>query len=179
MCGIAGCYDLTAATSPDGLRQIVERMIARLVHRGPDESGIWVSAEEGLGLGHRRLSIIDRSAAGSQPMRTCDGRLTLIYNGEIYNHGRLRPELESGGYHFRGHSDTEVLLAAIQAWGVRGALERANGMFAFAVWDSQERSLTLARDRLGIKPLYWAWLGGQLVFASELKAVAAHPDFRP
>ena len=179
MCGIAGCFDTTAQTPGDTLRRNVEAMAAALVHRGPDEGAVWFDAERSVALGHRRLSILDLSPAGSQPMHSACGRFTLVYNGEIYNHGELGAELRSQGHAFRGHSDTEVLLAAIRQWGVREAVERANGMFAFAVWDAHEQTLTLARDRLGIKPLYFGWLGRTLVFASELKAIVRHPDFRP
>jgi len=178
MCGIAGCFDLSAQLPDQRLRAIAAAMAERLVHRGPDEGAIWTDASRGIALGHRRLSILDLSPAGSQPMHSDCGRYTIVFNGEIYNHGELRAELAAAGCAFRGHSDTEVLLAAITAWGVRAALEKSNGMFAFAVWDAREQTLTLARDRLGIKPLYYAWLSRQLVFASELKALGAHPDFR-
>jgi asparagine synthase (glutamine-hydrolysing) len=179
MCGIAGCFDLTAQTPDARLHQIVSAMAGTLVHRGPDEGAVWTDASRGIALGHRRLSILDLSPAGSQPMHSACGRLTIVFNGEIYNHRELRAELAATGHAFHGHSDTEVLLAAIASWGMLTALKRSNGMFAFAVWDAREQTLTLARDRLGIKPLYYAWVGRQFVFASELKGLKAHPDFRP
>jgi asparagine synthase (glutamine-hydrolysing) len=150
-------------------------MAQTLAHRGPDAGGVWTDPDGAVSLGHRRLSIIDLSSDGAQPMRSAGGRYVLSYNGELYNFRALRAELSS--YPFRGGSDTEVLLAAVERWGVRGALERANGMFAFALWDPRRRELHLARDRVGEKPLYYTWLGGQLAFASELKALRAHPWF--
>jgi asparagine synthase (glutamine-hydrolysing) len=178
MCGIAGCFDVSCQTSGDRLQQIAAAMAAMLVHRGPDESGVWCDPSHGIALAHRRLSILDLSPTGSQPMHSPCGRFTIVFNGEIYNHAALRLELEGHGRTFRGHCDTEVLMAAIREWGVAAALPRLNGMFAFAIWDRDEQSLTLARDRLGIKPLYWGLLGRQLVFASELKGLRVHPDFR-
>jgi asparagine synthase (glutamine-hydrolysing) len=178
MCGIAGSYDLAQATPAGRLREIIKAMTATLVHRGPDEQGIWLDEPAGIALGHRRLSIVDLSPGGSQPMQSPDGRHVLTFNGEIYNHRELRRDLIAAGETFRGQSDTEVLLAAVNRWGIAPALVRLNGMFAFAVWDSRERTLTLARDRLGIKPLYYGWLGQQFVFASELKALRQHPEFR-
>jgi asparagine synthase (glutamine-hydrolysing) len=179
MCGIAGCFDLTNQLPDARLREIADAMAGRLVHRGPNEGAVWTDAAGGIALGHRRLSIVDLSPAGGQPMHSACGRYTIVFNGEIYNHRDLRTELAAAGHAFRGHSDTEVLLAAIAAGGVRAALDKSNGMFATAVWDAQGRALTLARDRLGIKPLYYGWLGRQFVFASELKALRAHPEFRP
>jgi asparagine synthase (glutamine-hydrolysing) len=152
--------------------------MARAVeHRGPDAEGTWVDAAAGIALGSRRLSIIDLSDAGAQPMTSTSGRYVLAYNGEIYNAPQLAPTLESAGRRFRGHSDTEVLVEAIDEWGVERALERANGMFAFACWDTQRRRLHLARDRMGEKPLYYGWMGQQLLFGSELKALRAHSSF--
>lgn len=150
-------------------------MAGALAHRGPDDSGLWVDAGLGVALGHRRLAVLDLSRAGHQPMHSASGRYVLTYNGEIYNFNRLRPELERTGAVFAGHSDTEVLLAGIEAWGVRETLARCNGMFAFALWDRRERVLTLARDRLGEKPLYYGWAGAHIVFASELGAIRRHP----
>jgi asparagine synthase (glutamine-hydrolysing) len=156
-------------------------MIGRLAHRGPDDEGVWTDAEAGIGLAHRRLSIVDLSPAGHQPMRSADGRFVLTYNGEIYNHSEIRAELDrkkqapAGGW--RGHSDTETLLHAIRVWGLEAALERSVGMFAFALWDAFERKLFLARDRFGEKPLYYGWVGGDFVFGSELKGIRAHPRF--
>jgi asparagine synthase (glutamine-hydrolysing) len=167
---------------PDGaaLRETVRRMATRLVHRGPDDSGEWVDGECGVALAHRRLSIIDLSAEGHQPMASAGGRFVLVFNGEIYNYRELRAELDAarGGISWRGHSDTEVMLAAFEHWGVENALPRFNGMFALAVWDREFRRLYLARDRFGEKPLYYAVVGGVLLFGSELKALAAHPAFR-
>jgi asparagine synthase (glutamine-hydrolysing) len=158
-----------------GLEDWVCRMRDRLAHRGPDARGAWADPAAGLALGHSRLSIIDRSALGGQPMVSGDGRYVLVLNGEIYNFPALRIELESLGRSFRGHSDTEVLLEAIAHWGIREALKKSAGMFAFAVWDRRERRLTLARDRMGEKPLYYGWNGDTFLFGSELKALRAHP----
>lgn len=177
MCGIAGCYDLSHQTPPSELATIAAAMSDPLRHRGPDDGGVWVDDEAGAALGHRRLSILDLSPAGHQPMISCCGRYVLTYNGEIYNFQELRDALAEGGRSFRGHSDTEVLLAAIVEWGVRGAVERLNGMFAFAVWDKHRRTLTLGRDPLGIKPLYYGWFGSHFLFGSELKSLRRHPAF--
>ena len=176
MCGICGCIDLSSR-STDELQDIVRRMSDALVHRGPDSDGYWVDANSGLGFGHRRLAVIDRSEGGHQPMHSHDERWVLSYNGEIYNFRSLRDELLSCGVEFRGHSDTEVVLAACAIWGPLRALERLNGMFAFSLWDRKERVLYLARDRVGEKPLYYGWLGKSFVFASELKALMGHPEF--
>ncbi len=159
---------------------IVETMASLLRHRGPDDSGVWVDRESGLALGHRRLSIIDLSPTGHQPMCSVCERYVIVFNGEIYNFQELRTELEGRGAvaGWRGHSDTEVLLAAIAHFGVEAAVKRCVGMFAFALWDREERTLTLARDRIGEKPLYYGWQGGVLLFGSELKALRAHPAFR-
>ncbi len=175
MCGLAGMFDFRRNTAAPTLRALAESMAARLIHRGPDEGGVWSDPAAGIALAHRRLSILDLSPAGSQPLSSACGRFTIVYNGEIYNHGELRRELSPAGIAWRGHCDTEVLIEAIARWGLAGAVERVNGMFAFAVWDAQVRSLTLGRDRLGIKPLYYAWLPGQFIFGSELKALRAHP----
>ena len=128
-------------------------------HRGPDDAGAWADAQAGIALGHRRLSIVDLSAAGHQPMASDGGRYVLAFNGEIYNHLALRAELEGKGIAWRGHSDTETLLAGFEAWGVEATLKKTVGMFAVSLWDKQERMLTLARDRFGEKPLYYGWVG--------------------
>lgn len=188
MCGIAGLLRYGGGDDT-ALAGIAARMADTLGHRGPDASGSWAQGAAsgwargaaGIGFGHRRLSILDLSAAGAQPMRTACGRLTVTFNGEIYNHLDLRAELEAAGAapNWAGHSDTETLLYAVLHWGVSGALERFNGMFAFALWDEVERALTLARDRFGEKPLFYGFSGRDLVFGSELKALAAHPDWAP
>ncbi|HEX8771315.1 MAG TPA: asparagine synthase (glutamine-hydrolyzing), partial [Acidimicrobiales bacterium] len=152
------------------------RMGATLAHRGPDDAGIFTSPAHGVALAHRRLSIVDLSPAGAQPMATPDGRHTIVYNGELYNRPELAAELESAGVRFRGHSDTEVVLHALATWGPAG-LDRMNGMFALASWDGFHRVMTLARDPLGEKPLYYGWQKGSFFFASELKGLHDHPDF--
>jgi asparagine synthase (glutamine-hydrolysing) len=172
MCGIAGILNLDGEPASP---VIIKRMTDALAHRGPDGEGSYVV--ENLGLGHRRLAIIDLSPAGHQPMLTRDGRYAITYNGEIYNFQELRAELETLGYQFRSRTDSEVLLYALAHWGA-GALERLNGMFAFALWDSQARTLFLARDRFGIKPLYHAQVGNVFLFGSEIKAILAHPAYR-
>jgi asparagine synthase (glutamine-hydrolysing) len=154
-------------------------MADTLEHRGPDDAGSWVDAGAGLALGFRRLSILDLSPLGHQPMTSESGRLVVAFNGEVYNFRELRRELEGLGHRFRGHSDTEVLLAACEQWGAGGALPRLEGMFALALWDRRARRLTLARDRLGVKPLYYGRAGGALLAGSELKALRAHPACRP
>lgn len=179
MCGITGLWtrpETRGATA----RDICERMTRALVHRGPDDSGHWTSEDGSLALGHRRLSVVDLSAAGHQPMQSATGRFTIVFNGEIYNHARVRLDLEQAGAQriWRGHSDTETLLAAIERWGLEPALQRTEGMFAFALWDAKERCLHLARDRFGEKPLYYGWSSDGFLFASELKALRAHPGFR-
>ncbi|MEE8493990.1 MAG: asparagine synthase (glutamine-hydrolyzing), partial [Nitrospirales bacterium] len=163
----------------DRLRSIVGQMTDRLRHRGPDDADVWTDAKAGVALGHRRLSILDLSSAGLQPMTSACGRYVITYNGEVYNFQELRRELEALGHEFRGHSDTEVVLASIAQWGVEAALPRMNGMFAFGLWDSEDRTLTLARDRVGKKPLYYGWCGDTFLFGSELKALRAHPSFDP
>ncbi len=176
MCGFAG-YVKIGGDDVHTARNILAAMTTAIRHRGPDDSGAWIDGTVGVALGHRRLSVLDLSAQGSQPMLSPDGRLVLVYNGEIYNFPQLRNELAGQGRIFRGHSDTEVLLAAIERWGVHGALARCNGMFAFALWDRGQRRLYLARDRVGEKPLYYGWFGQTLLFGSELKALRCHPAF--
>ncbi|MGH9178407.1 MAG: asparagine synthase (glutamine-hydrolyzing) [Acidimicrobiales bacterium] len=177
MCGIAGLLDPNASTGTATLHSRAQAMGRTLRHRGPDDEGVWVDEEAGVALASRRLAIVDLSAAGHQPMVSGSGRFVLVFNGEVYDHRQLRARLEATGVRFCGHSDTEVLLAAIEAWGLRTALERSNAMFALALWDRRERRLTLARDRLGEKPLYHGWAGGDVVFGSELKALSAHGGF--
>lgn len=177
MCGIAGCWD-TRLSREDTLHEHVKRMVTTLRHRGPNDSGIWIEAGSGIGLGHTRLSIIDLTPEGHQPMLSRSGRYTLVYNGEIYNFKSLRHTLQNKGVVFRGHSDTEVILAMIEEQGLEESLKQLVGMFAFALWDSKERSLYLVRDRIGEKPLYYGWAGGAFLFASELKAICSHPDFK-
>jgi asparagine synthase (glutamine-hydrolysing) len=154
-------------------------MSGSLAHRGPDDNGTWTDPEAGVALVHRRLSVVDLSPAGHQPMLSADGRYVISYNGEVYSHEEMRPQLAARGATFRGHSDTEVILESISAYGVEATLQRLIGMFAFALWDRRERTLTLVRDRLGIKPLYWAKFGELFLFGSELKALRAHPGWTP
>ena len=161
------------------LRGIGDAMNETLRHRGPDDGGVWVDAEAGAVLGQRRLAIIDLSPGGAQPMQSADRRYVITFNGEIYNYRAIRDELAAAGRVMRGESDTEVLLEACALWGVEGAIERALGMFAFALWDRTTRTLYLARDRLGIKPLYYAATPDRVLFASQLKAFRALPDWRP
>lgn len=177
MCGIAGFLTSSAETELD-LKVAVTRMIAQLAYRGPDDSGIWVDRVAGVALGHRRLSILDLSPDGHQPMHSESGRYVTVFNGEVYNFADLRRELKSIGHVFRSRSDTEVILAAIEQWGVEEALLRFNGMFAIAVWDRKARQLHLIRDRLGEKPLYYGWMGKTFLFGSELKALVSHPEFK-
>lgn len=179
MCGFAGVFDPQGATGGDELAALATAMASSLTHRGPDDGGCFADAEVGVSLGSRRLAVIDLSAEGHQPMLSASGRYALAYNGEIYNFAELRSRLESLGASFRGGSDTEVLLAAIEAWGIEAALREANGMFAFACVDRRERSVLLARDRLGEKPLYYGRHGRRWLFGSELKALRAAPGFHP
>lgn len=178
MCGVAGVFDTHAATTAGSLAADVDAMAAVLEHRGPDGAGTWIDVTHGIGLGHRRLAVLDRSAAGAQPMRSPCGRYVLTFNGELYNFLPLRQQLRDRGWSFRGRADTEVLLTAISEWGFPAALERFNGMFAFALWDRRTGRLHLARDRFGEKPLHYTWSGGTFLFASQTTALRAHPDFR-
>jgi len=177
MCGVAGCFAPRGCLS-DHCAESAVRMRDQLAHRGPDDAGLWVDAAAGIALGHRRLSIIDLSPSGHQPTMSPSGRYWMAFNGEIYNHLVLRRLAESKGHSsWRGASDTESLLAAIDAVGLVQALQASVGMFAIALWDRQERALHLARDRMGEKPLFYGWQRGVLLFGSELKALRAHPAF--
>ena len=176
MCGLIGVLGSRCSPETD-LCETVSAMTACLGHRGPDAEGIWIA--DGIALGHMRLSILDLSPAGAQPMLSASSRYVIAYNGEIYNHLELRQEMEASGaaQAWRGHSDTETLLAAFEYWGLDETLRRAAGMFAIALWDCREQRLFLARDRMGEKPLYWGWVGKALVFGSELKALRQYPGF--
>ncbi|MDF0750463.1 asparagine synthase (glutamine-hydrolyzing) [Marinobacter sp. 71-i] len=178
MCGIAGFAGPDLPGSKEQYESILDGMGQAILHRGPDAGGVWFSGEMGLGLSHRRLSIIDLSEFGAQPMASESGRYVISFNGEVYNFRNLKTELEGAGARFRGHSDTEVMLAAFEAWGVEQALARFSGMFAFALADRKELKLYLARDRMGEKPLYYGWQGSALVFGSELKALQQHPQWK-
>jgi asparagine synthase (glutamine-hydrolysing) len=179
MCGIAGLVDRRQRLSPEALTRLVQGMTDAIAHRGPDGEGIWIDAEAGVGLGHRRLAIIDVSPLGAQPMASACGRWVGTYNGEIYNFAELRADLERAGATFRGHSDTEVALEGFARWGVEATIARCVGMFAWALWDRKTRTFRLIRDRLGVKPLYYAHDGDRLLFGSELKALRAVANWRP
>jgi len=175
MCGLTGFVDFAGAVPGEAQAAVCGRMADSLAHRGPDDRGVWTDPAAGVALGHRRLSILDLSPLGHQPMVSASGRFVIAYNGEVYNFRALREELN--GYPFRGHSDTEVILAAFEQWGVAKTLGRLNGMFAIAVWDRSDRVTWLARDRFGEKPLYYGRVGRALVFGSELKAIRQFPGF--
>jgi len=175
MCGIAGFVQ--RGVPIEGMGGIALGMVRQIRHRGPDDFGFWGEAEHGIALAHARLSILDLSPTGRQPMQSSAGRYTIVFNGEIYNHLELRARLPD--FNWRGSSDTETLLAAVEAWGVEGALRETASMFALAIWDAAEHCLYLARDRLGEKPLYYGWQGDVFLFGSELKALKAHPLFAP
>lgn len=179
MCGIAGVIDRRPGRGSQELRAAARRMGDAIAHRGPDDSGIWTDDSAGVALAHRRLSIVDLSSEGHQPMLSASGRFVMVLNGEIYNYADLRREIDTSGRApgWRGHSDTEVLLAACEAWGIEEAIRRSNGMFAIAIWDRHERELALIRDRMGEKPLYYGWSGDVFMFGSELKALEVHPQF--
>ncbi len=176
MCGLAGVFARRNWNS-DALQGIASRMTGAIVHRGPDDGGIWVDASEGVALGFRRLAIVDLSAQGHQPMQSMSGRFIVIFNGEVYNYRSLRRDLESMGCVFRGHSDTEIILAAFERGGIQQSVRRFIGMFAIAVWDVRLRELSLIRDRLGIKPMFVYHHAGVVTFGSELKAMLAGPEF--
>ncbi len=178
MCGFAGAY--APPSSRHSPAFAAQRMAQALVHRGPDDAGGWQDEAVGLGLSHLRLSILDTSEAGHQPMLSADQRYALVFNGQIYNHLALRRSLAAQGLApaWRGHCDTETLLACVAAWGLIATLQSAVGMFALALWDRHDKTLWLARDRLGEKPLYYGWHRGSFLFASELKALKRHPDWQ-
>ena len=178
MCGLAGFIDTSGERDNQLLVAIVSQMAGTLRHRGPDDEATWTDAQVGIALGFRRLAVLDLTESGRQPMHSHCRRFVIVFNGEIYNHGDLRQQLELEGHPFRGRSDTEVILAAVSQWGVQRALQNFNGMFAFALWDRQQRQLHLVRDRLGEKPLYYGWMGTSFLFGSELKSLNAYPGFR-
>ena len=180
MCGLAGFLDVDHRHRRDDMLDRVTAMTRTLAHRGPDDEGTWVDPAAGVALGSRRLAIIDVSPDGHQPMRSASGRYAIAYNGEVYNSQAMARDLEAEGRApaWRGHSDTEVMLAAVEAWGLEQALERFNGIYAFALWDGKDRELHLVRDRLGVKPLYVHQAGDTVLFGSELRALRAHPDFK-
>lgn len=175
MCGFTGYIDTDGLS--DDASDVIRSMTSSLEHRGPDDDAQWLDPEQGIALGFRRLAILELSSSGRQPMHSDGGRYVIAFNGEIYNHRELRRELDSREIAWKGNSDTETLLAAIERWGVEGTLDRTVGMFAFAVWDRERRCLVLARDRLGEKPLYYGWQDGTFLFGSELKALRKHPGF--
>ena len=180
MCGIAGFLDTSGQRSEVNLLEIAQRMSNAVAHRGPDDQGHWADPTGGIAFGFRRLSIIDVSPTGHQPMISASGRFVVIFNGEIYNYEELRAELTRNfGAKLRGSSDTEVMLLGFDSWGVEPTLRKLNGMFAIAIWDRAERALFLCRDRLGEKPLYYGWMGNTLLFGSELKSFLQHPQFTP
>jgi asparagine synthase (glutamine-hydrolysing) len=179
MCGITGFVDFSGSSRTEELTCITGLMTNAISHRGPDDHGTWVDAEAGVALGFRRLAILDLSPTGHQPMVSDNGEYVIVFNGEIYNFVELRDELAALGHIFRGHSDTEIMLAAFDEWGLEKAVRWFNGMFAFALWHRPTRQLYLVRDRLGIKPLYFGWMGNVFLFGSELKALRSHPAFSP
>jgi len=178
MCGIAGFWTQAGSREETALAHVAGRMGEAVAHRGPDGDGVWTDPDQGVAFAHRRLAIIDLKETGHQPMVSASGRYVISFNGEIYNFPELRAGLEIRGVHFHGTSDTEVLLSLIEHDSLEQALEQANGIFALALWDRQEHTLSLARDRYGQKPLYYAWLRGGFAFGSELSAIRAHPDFK-
>ena len=168
MCGIAGFL----ANNTLDYKSTLSSMVTEIKHRGPDSNGIWYNDSCNIGLGHARLSIVDLTENGNQPMHSISGRYTIVFNGEIYNHLALRKELElETNIDWKGTSDTETLLKAIESWGLAKTIENCIGMFAFALWDAKDENLTLVRDRMGEKPIYYGWVNGNFVFASELKPI--------
>lgn len=177
MCGIAGVLDPAWEGGGEELAALAGRMADAVAHRGPDDRGTWADPAAGLAFGHRRLAVVDLSPAGRQPMVSADGRWVITYNGECYNAPEIRSSLPGGGRHLRGHCDTEVVVEAVAAWGLRTALGRLDAMFAMALWDRERKALHLVRDRLGEKPLYYSVVGGRVTFGSELGALRADPAF--
>jgi len=177
MCGIAGLLDPGRRVDPAELTRRVEAMVSTITHRGPDARGVWAEPDGGVSLGSVRLAVVGLGVNGDQPMCSADGRWVISYNGEIYNHRALRRRLEGDGAAFRGTSDTEVLVEAVSRWGIEATLEASEGMFAVALWDRRRRTLELARDRFGEKPLYYGWVGGCLAWGSELKALCRLDEF--
>jgi len=180
MCGFVGFFCGDSHLNKGNSEAVLKCMADKIINRGPDDDGYWFNSENNIGLGHRRLSIVDLSSAGHQPMHSASDRYVIAFNGEIYNHTQIRKELMASSVTpvWRGHSDTETLLAGFDAWGIEATVKRASGMFAFAVWDNNENTLILGRDRIGEKPLYYGWQGDTFLFGSELKSLKQHPDFR-
>ncbi|MBT4880668.1 MAG: asparagine synthase (glutamine-hydrolyzing) [Alphaproteobacteria bacterium] len=179
MCGFAGFFDFQKSLRTQEYAFVVDKMATTLTHRGPDDSGVWVDESKGIALGFRRLSIMDLSVEGHQPMLSKDGRYVIVFNGEIYNFKALRQQLDQERkIPWNGHSDTEVLVESVAHWGFHKTLEALEGMFSIALWDRKEESLSLARDRFGEKPLYYGWMGNVFLFGSELKALVQHPSWK-
>jgi asparagine synthase (glutamine-hydrolysing) len=178
MCGITGFLDTRRDNTTAELDARVTRMSDAIIHRGPDDNGSWVDAATGVALGFRRLAIVDLTPTGHQPMISNSGRYVMVFNGEIYNYAEIRNQLITSGITFRGTSDSEVMVEAIDSWGLITSVKRFNGQFAFALWDRKDRMLHLVRDRVGVKPLYYGWFGKALLFGSELKSLRANSDFR-
>ena len=179
MCGIAGYWNFNGQFEKNILTEKIKKMTDTMVARGPDSNGYWTDPEIGIAFGHRRLAIIDLTDAGAQPMMSRDQRYIIVYNGEIYNTENLRRQLTDEGVKFRGDCDTEVILEGVSKWGLTSTLNKLNGIFAFAIWDSDKNCLSLVRDRLGVKPLYWHHDTNKFIFASELKAILTIGDIRP
>lgn len=180
MCGIAGILIDSGRLAGESPSELIEKMTNTLAHRGPDNAGTWCDDVSGVYFGHRRLSILDLTSAGKQPMESACGRYVITYNGEVYNFQDIKKKIETEfNIHFKTNTDTEVILEACAKWGVDNTVNQLVGMFAFSLWDKKERQLTLVRDRIGIKPLYWQFISGRLAFASELKALRVMPDWKP
>ncbi|MBL0942421.1 MAG: asparagine synthetase B, partial [Alphaproteobacteria bacterium] len=179
MCGLTGFWDLKHTINRDSYTEIAKAMALKIKERGPDSEGVWCDQAVGLAFGHRRLAIVDLSPAGHQPMISESQKTVIVYNGEIFNTAELRDELIAQGHNFRGLSDTEVILEACEAWGIEEAVKRFIGMFVFVIWNRQEKVLSLCRDRMGIKPLYWGFHQNVLLFGSQLKSFKPHPAWKP